>query len=98
MKYTILWILVIGILIAVSVLSIFTHNCSWIICAGALIIILGIVVESWEIITKRNADDLLFWKSQEAHTSKRHAILLIILGTLVAGFGALACKCFLVER
>ena len=94
MRHFILWILVIVILIAASCFSAITHNCTWISRSGTFIIVLGIVVESWELLKTRRVDSLRFWTTQEGNNSLRNAIRLIIFGTFVAGFGDLICKLF----
>ncbi|OFW26678.1 MAG: hypothetical protein A3H97_00785 [Acidobacteria bacterium RIFCSPLOWO2_02_FULL_65_29] len=54
---------------------------------GTLIVIAGVAVDYWPVLTTSKADDLSFWRSQEGHDATRSAIVVVCLGTLVQGFG-----------
>ena len=65
-----------------------TCNWSWVTRSGTLIVVAGILWESWLILKTPRADDLPFFgPSQAAHTAIRVAIVIVCVGTLVQGYG-----------
>lgn len=84
-----LWLVLIcsAIFLASIWLSWRTCNGSWINSSGTLIVIAGIVLEGWKLLTIKRADDMTWWRTQESHTAIRVALLIVIVGTLVQGYG-----------
>jgi hypothetical protein len=61
---------------------------SWVTRSGTLIVVAGILWESWPILKTARAGDLPFYgPGQAAHTAIRVAIVIVCVGTLVQGYG-----------
>ena len=71
--------------------------CDWsfVTRSGTVIVVAGILFESWLLLTTACADDLPFWTKQKTHTAVRVAIVIVCFGTLVQGFGDLIVRRFL---
>jgi hypothetical protein len=84
-----LWLVLIcsAIFLAGFWLSWRTCNGSWINSSGTLIVIAGIFLEGWKLLTTKRADDMPMWGTQESHTAIRVALFIVIVGTLVQGYG-----------
>jgi len=86
-RHSIAVLATIGIVFVSGFMSYFSCNWSTFSRAGALIIVSGIVIEYWQVLKTFKADDMPFWRSQEAHESARVAILLVCLGTVISSYG-----------
>jgi len=85
------------IAIAVICLIIFSGSVwfAWVACdwsrvtsAGTLIVVAGILWESWPILKTSRADNMPFYgPGQAGHTAIRVAIVIVCTGTLVQGYG-----------
>lgn len=69
------------------VLSIVTCQ-AWILPAsGALIVVAGIMLEYGSILRTRWSEDLDFWTTQRGLEATQMAIVIVVFGTLIQGFG-----------
>lgn len=66
-----------------------TNDASWVSRSGSSFVAVGLLLESWKIITTPLADDMPFWSSQSGHSALRTSVLIIIVGTLIQGYGDL---------
>ncbi len=76
-----------GIFIAGLLIAIVKCDGWWLASSGALIVVVGVLLEYWPVLTTRRADDLAFWMSQSSHEAMQLAIYFVIVGTLVWAFG-----------
>lgn len=79
---------------SICVLIFFLHvwlgwwNCNWTLVnrSGAAIVAVGILLETWKILTTPKADNMPFYQGQEGHSAIRSAVLIICVGTLIQGY------------
>lgn len=64
-------------------------KCDWSLInrSGALVAVVAVLSESWEILRTPHIDSMSFWGSQAGHTAVRVSIVIICFGTLVQGYG-----------
>lgn len=92
MRHAGLWAVVLLILAVAYGVPPAGARCGWVARAGGLVVVVGILVESWPILVTRRAAHLLFWTSPDFHDAVRHAILVTCTGTLVWAFGDKVCE------
>jgi hypothetical protein len=88
MRYTTI-ILSILTLIGFATISFYTNNWVWFSRSGSLLIFYAIFLEYLPTIKTKNVNDRLFWGDQEGHTSVRYSAIIVLVGTLIWGFGDL---------
>lgn len=66
-----------------------TDDPYWISRSGASIVAVGLLLQTWKILTTRRADDMPFWNTQSGHADLRASIFILISGTLLQGYGDL---------
>jgi hypothetical protein len=91
MKHVALWIVSVLLILLSAIIPAADSRCAWISRAGGLIVTLGILWESWPLLTTARADDLPMWTSPEAHSAVRHAILVTCFGTLIWAYAEPVC-------
>jgi|SRR5512143_2679 hypothetical protein len=64
----------------------------WISRVAAIAVIVGILIEGWELLAAKKSDSPAFTLSDRTLTSARMVIIILCLGTFVAGFGELLGK------
>jgi len=81
--------LTIGIFVLGAFLS--WQYCDWSLFprTGVFGVCLGLAKEGWDLLTEPNQDKTFFWGSQHGHNAQRTALLIIVVSTLVWGFGDL---------
>ena len=52
-------------------------------------VLIGLMVESRVIITRKNPYDIPFWKNQDTRKAIRDGSIAVVIGTIVWGFGDL---------
>jgi len=70
-------------------IAIITNEASWVARSGTSVVAVGLLLESWKIIATPRADDMPLWDSQLGHSALRASVLIIVIGTLVQGYGDL---------
>jgi hypothetical protein len=64
----------------------------WISRVAAIAVIVGILIEGWELLAAKKSDSPAFTLSDRTLTSARMVVIILCLGTFVAGFGELIGK------
>ena len=93
LKHIFLGIVALLILLLGFFFSYHKNDPTWFARSGSVIVILGIIVEGWIILTTGDAKKMPVWSSPEGLWSAKMAIGLVCLGTLVWGWGELIELC-----
>lgn len=73
--------------VAAGLAAAYTCNGSWFARAGALIVMVGVPLQVWEYMQAKDSDSMLFWKSDSDFHRVRAAIVALVCGTALQGFG-----------
>ena len=82
-------LLIVTVLLSAGGLSWTTCDWSWFSRSGALVVLIGVLVQSRAIITRRRTFDIPFWKNQDTRRAIRDGSIAVVIGTIVWGFGDL---------
>jgi len=61
----------------------------WLSRVSSIAVILGILIESWDLLTVKKSDGPTFASVNRALGSTRTVVIILCLGTFIAGFGDL---------
>jgi len=73
-------------------ISFVTTDWAWFARSGSVIIIVAIVTEYLPNLREGSVQNTRFWPQQEDHSSMRVAAYLVMIGTVIWGFGDLVGK------
>lgn len=77
----------ISIVVLCGAVGVILDSSKWLPHSGAAVVFIGVFIESRGRLLKPNVDEKVFWTNQRLHNSDRTAIVIVLLGTLVWGFG-----------
>jgi len=82
-------ILISGVLLASVILSWFKCDWAWFSRGGALVVLIGLLVQSRKVITTRKNYALPFWENKDTRRAIRNGFIALCIGTIIWGFGDL---------
>lgn len=74
-------------------LAVYSGEAAWASRSGSAIVAVGLLLESWKLLTTPRADDMPMWSSPEGHSAIRASVVIIIVGTLIQGYADLTFRC-----
>lgn len=76
------------------------HYCDWGLAqrSGTLIVAVGLLLESWKLITTSDPGEMPMWSTKEAHSALRASVAVIVIGTLIQGYADLIVKAILGDQ
>ncbi len=78
-----------GIFLAHVALAVHSCDWLWVSRSGTSIVAVGLLMESWNLLTTPKHDEMLVWSTPEGHSALRASVVIIIVGTLVQGYADL---------
>ena len=93
-RHTITILLIIAISVTSFLYSYLENNWEIFARAGSLIVVLAVLLEYWPKIIQPDPGKMPMWTSIESHKSVRVSTISICFGTIIWGFGDLACHMF----
>lgn len=66
-----------------------TCEWSWVQRSGTLIVAVGVLMESWKVLTTPRTDNMPFWLTPEGHSAIRAAVIIVCVGTIIQGYADL---------
>jgi len=82
------------IFLAHAGLAAYTCDSSWLQRSGSMVVAIGLLLESWQILTTPSCDDMAFWRTPEVHSAVRASVIIIIIGTLLQGYADIPFRLF----
>jgi hypothetical protein len=71
-----------------------TCDWSWFQRSGTLVGVVGVLIESWQMVLTEKPDDLPMWSTAESHSGAKVAIAIGCVGALIQGYGDLIGKLY----
>lgn len=64
-------------------------DCDWSIVqrSGAVVVAIAILFEGWTILKTPITEDMPQWSRQQTHSLARSAVVILIVGSLIQGYG-----------
>ncbi len=87
-----LWIPVAAILVGSIGAAWFTEEWLWVSRGGSAVVAVGVLMEGWPLLKINRSNDSPGWLEDKALRAIQNLTLVIVLGTLVNGYGDVVAK------